>query len=147
MFVSTDDGEIPLSSIRTAVRRRDAVTLVYGDDEETRATLASWDQALRDTPQQVFPAESGTYLLHAAVEKGVFAVSRSKVLAWCISADRILYPISTEGVNGSERDTPPVLHPDGTVDVYGDHTYDIYQFWAEAAEAGLLLKPRERLIA
>jgi hypothetical protein len=142
MFVSTEDGEIPLNRVTRAIQRRDGVTLFYGDGEATKAEAAAWEVALRDTPLHTFPAEPDTYLLHAYVEEGRFYVSRSRVLAWSISADRILYPVTTEGVNGGLRDTPPVLLPDGQVEVYGDRTFDTYDVWAADAELRLCAKPQ-----
>ena len=140
MFVSTDDGEIPLSKITCAVVRRESVTIIYGNDAETRTTPAVWETTLRDTPVQMITAESGTYLLHADLIDGDFWVGRSKVLAWSMSADGILYPLTTEGMNGGEHDALPVLHPDGTVDVFGDRTYDSFETWSAATESTLRSK-------
>jgi len=142
MFVTTEDGDIPVASVHCAVIRDAAVTLIYGNDEETRADPRRWELALRETPVQSFPAEPGTYLLHAYMTDDTLAVSRSRVLGWCISADRMLYPVTTQGVNGGEPDALPVLLPDGTVDVFDDRTYPDYDEWAASAEATLRRQTR-----
>ncbi|MDP8995028.1 MAG: hypothetical protein M3N07_08645 [Pseudomonadota bacterium] len=146
MFVSTEDGEIPLSRITSAVIRRDAVTIVYAGDEETRATPTAWEMALRDTPIQMTPAEPGTYLLHPDMVDGEFVVFRSKVVAWSMSADRIVYPVTAQGVNDGVQDTCPILHPDGAVDVYDDRTYETYDAWAAAAEVTLRKREPRRIV-
>lgn len=139
MFVSTKAGEIPFSKITSAVVRRDDVLINHAEGITT-TTPTIWEMALKDTPIQMVSAEFGTYALHPYFEDGVFAVARSRVIAWSISADRFTYPVTTEGMNDGVNDTVAILHPDGSVDIPCDRTFATYDEWATAAKEELRAK-------
>jgi len=136
MFVSTDDGEIALSRIVRVSERREHVDIWYGElQEHTRTTPIRWSLALQNSSTQLIPAQPGTYLLHSDLDDNEFKVFRSTVVAWTAAADGFFYPVTSDGVNDGVREAPPILHPDGRVDVICDCSFESFEEWRESAEA------------
>lgn len=110
---------------------------VEGIDQEILVDEVHWDRALAQTAQSFSTAIPGTYVLWLwRNEAGeISGYNRTNIIGWSVGADGHSHGWTIDGVDHGQRDLPPVLHPDGRVEVCFDQVYDSVGEWFEEAKS------------
>lgn len=129
MFVKTISGRYyPVSSVEHFSRNEDesgesSETALLRDGSTERLCPGEIRRVL-ETSAQPFAAARDTYVLQEVVdEHNKLTVERVPVLAWTLSPERGVVPITIEGVNHGLDGPAPVLMPNGEVVVAMTCTY------------------------
>lgn len=132
---------VPLSSIQQARQRlieeKWMVEVELVDNDRFTVELAVWEDALARTPQQMIPAQSGTYLLSPCFDPP-FEIVKEPVIAWALTADGVMAAITNNGINDGGPGNEPILFPTGEVrsPVANWSTYGEYEAEQRAISEG-----------
>jgi hypothetical protein len=104
---------------------------VDGIDGEVSVDEIHWGRARAQTSQSFTAAPPGTYVLWLwRDERGsIGGYNRTNIIGWSVGADGYSHGWTVDGVDHGQPDLPPVLHPDGRVEVCFDQVYDSVEEW------------------
>lgn len=110
---------------------------VDGVDDEISVDEDHWNRARAQMSPSFTAASTGTYVLWLWPdgEGGIGGYNKTNIIGWSVGADGYAHGWTVNGVDHGQADLPPVLYPDGRVEVCFDQVYDSVAEWFAAATA------------